>query len=80
MFVIQVQRVYFEVGTECNVNALQDVHNMPRALSALRPPQLGAVRWGTKLGHRIYKFFQYQQMHSATGSYMFRHNCCHIYC
>jgi hypothetical protein len=38
MFVMQMQRVYFEAGTECNVNALEDASNTPRALSALRPP------------------------------------------
>jgi len=45
-----MQRVYFEVGTECNVDALPDALNMPRAVSALRTSYLGAVRWGTKRG------------------------------
>jgi hypothetical protein len=44
-----MQRVYFEVGKECNVNALPFASSMPRALSALRTPYLGRVGWGGAL-------------------------------
>ena len=52
-FVMQMQRVYFEVGKECNVNALPDACNMPRVsllyAHRTRGERGGALNGGTEL-------------------------------